>query len=265
MRLLNIASGSSGNATYIGTDKTHILVDTGLSRKRILEGLDKASLTLDDIDAILITHEHSDHVAGLGVIERTREIPVYATAGTVEAIKAYSSNGKFNHDVLNVIEPDVEFRINDMSVKAMNIGHDAAQPVCFRFESGAKSAAIVTDLGGYDDYLLENLKDLDMIMLEANHDVRMLQAGPYPYPLKMRILGSGGHLSNEDSGTMLSDILHDDIKHIMLAHISRENNTRDIAKMAVENEVELSDNKYRAKDFEIVTLSQEVISPIFEV
>ncbi len=265
MRLLNIASGSAGNATYIGTDNTHILIDTGVTRKRMVEGLKKASLSLDDIDAILITHEHSDHIASLGVLERTREIPVYATPGTIEAVKNYSPHGKYDHEVLNAIEADKEFRIKDINIRAMRIDHDAAEPVCFRLDGGGKSAAVVTDLGEYNEYLIDGLKGLDMLMLEANHDIRMLQTGPYPYPVKMRILGSGGHLSNEASGMMLSRLLHDEIKHIMLAHISRENNTRDIAKMAVENEIELSDNKYRVGDFEIVTLAQNDTSRLFEI
>ena len=263
MRFLNIASGSTGNVTYIGSDHTHILVDTGVSRKRILAGLNEAGLTLQDIDAILVTHEHMDHISALGVLERTREIPVYATEGTIEEIRQASSIGNFNTDVLHSVKIDTPFEIGDLKIKPLKVDHDAKEPVCYRIEQGAKSLAIVTDLGEYNEYLMKNLKDLDLLMLESNHDIRMLETGPYPYPLKMRILGKYGHLSNENSGEFLSKLLHDDIRHILLGHISREN--RELAKMAVENEVDTADNKYKAGDFEIKTLRHDAASEILEV
>lgn len=265
MRLLNIASGSSGNATYIGDGDTHILIDAGVSRKRILEGLRAADISLEDLDAILVTHEHADHISSLGVLERTREIPVYATVGTIRGIRECRSIGSFNHDVLHPITADDAFRIRDLRILPLQIDHDAREPVCFRIDSPSASCAVVTDLGEYNDYLLQNLKELDMLMLESNHDVRMLETGPYPYPLKMRILGKYGHLSNESSGMFLSGLLHDKIKHILLGHISKENNTRELAKMAVENEVTASDTPYRAGDFELRTLRPDQFSGLLEV
>lgn len=265
MRFLNIASGSSGNATYIGTETTHILLDAGISRKRILEGLAKAGLSLEDLDAILVTHEHADHISSLGVLERTREIPVYATEGTLEEIRTCKSLGSFNKDVLHSVKIDRPFEIGDLKICPLKVDHDAKEPVCYRLYEGAKSCAVVTDLGEYNPYLLENLKDLDLLMLEANHDVRMLETGPYPYPLKLRILGRYGHLSNENSGMFLSELLHDQIRHILLGHISRENNTRELAKLAVENEVDASASKYRADDFEIRTLRHDAASEVFEI
>ncbi len=265
MRLLNIASGSTGNATYIGNDHTHLLIDAGISRKRILEGLAQADLSLEDIDAILVTHEHMDHISSLGILERTREIPVYATEGTIEEIKRCKSLGSFNMDVLHPIRADETFSVKDFSIRSLKIDHDAKDPVCFRFEEDGKSCAVVTDLGEYNDYLLENLKNLDILMLESNHDVRMLETGPYPYPLKMRIMGKYGHLSNEHSGMFLSQLLHDKIRHILLGHISRENNTRELAKLAVENEVNAADNEYKAGDFDIRTLRYDRTSEVYEV
>ncbi len=265
MRFLNIASGSTGNVTYIGSDHTHILVDSGISRKRILAGLNEAGLTLQDIDAILITHEHMDHISSLGVLERTREIPVYASEGTIREILRSNSIGNFNTDVLHSVKIDTAFEIGDLKIKPLKVDHDAKEPVCYRIEQGTKSCAIVTDLGEYNEYLMENLKGLDLLMLESNHDIRMLETGPYPYPLKMRILGKYGHLSNENSGEFLSKLLHDDIRHILLGHISRENNTRELAKLAVENEVDAADNKYKAGDFEIKTLRHDAASEILEV
>lgn len=265
MRFLNIASGSRGNATYIGSGKTHILIDTGISRKRILEGLASAGLSLRDIDAILVTHEHMDHISSLGILERGREIPVYATEGTISEIRRCSHLGSFNYDVLHSVKIDKAFQIRDLKILPLAVNHDARQPVCFRVENGRASCGIVTDLGDFNPYLAENLKGLDILMLESNHDVRMLEAGPYPYPLKLRILSESGHLSNERSGMFLSELLHDEIRHILLGHISRENNTRELARMAVENEVEASDTKYHAGDFEIVTLRDDIPSAVMEI
>ena len=264
MRLLNIGSGSSGNSTYVGNENTHILVDAGLSRKRVTEGLNEADLGLSDIDAMLITHEHIDHIASLGVLERTKEIPVFATKGTIEGILNTNSLGNFNKDMLVPIEPDKEFEIGDITVKPLKISHDAKEPVCFKIRDRKSNLAIVTDLGRYDDYLINELKDLDLLFLEANHDIRMLEVGPYPYSLKQRILGAKGHLSNEASGKFLNELLHDKIKKIILGHVSKENNTRDLALLAVETEINLSENEFKADDFEILVARQNEKTKIIE-
>lgn len=265
MRIKNIASGSSGNATYIGTENTHILIDAGISRKRIVEGLAEEDISLNDLDAILITHEHIDHISSLGVLERSAQIPVYATAGTLAGIKRTRSLGEYDRDVFREIVPDGRFVIGDISIDPLHINHDAADPVCYRVESAGRSFALVTDLGEYDDYLVSRLKGLDGILLEANHDVRMLEVGPYPYPLKQRILGKYGHLSNESSGRLLAQVLHDNIKYIMLGHLSRENNTREIAQMSVEAEIDTADNIYRAGDFEIRVAFRDRPSGLAEI
>ncbi len=264
MRIENIASGSSGNCTYIGTNNTHVLIDTGISKKRILEGLKNVDLSLDDIDAILITHEHIDHISSLGILLRTKEIPVFATKGTIEEIKKCSSLKQYNKDLLTIIKEDNPFSIHDLDFTALKTSHDAKQSVCYKFKQGNKSGAIVTDLGVYDDYLINNLKGLDFILLEANHDIKMLEVGPYPYPLKQRILSKTGHLSNEASGQLLDKVLHDNIKGIMLGHLSRENNTKDLAKWTVENEIDASNSKYKSNDFEIKIAHHEIISEIIE-
>lgn len=264
MRLLNIASGSSGNSTYVGNENTHLLVDTGISRKRVLNGLREAELDISDISAILITHEHIDHIKSLGVIERTREIPVYATKGTIEGIISNRNLGEFNKDVLIPVEADQSFCVGNISVRPLKVSHDANEPVCFRFEDKKSSMAIVTDLGEYNDYLMNGLKDLDILMMEANHDIRMLEVGPYPYSLKQRILGRRGHLSNEDSGRFLGSLLHDNIKKIILGHLSKENNTRELAKLSVETEINYADNAYKAGDFDISIARDDCLTKAME-
>ncbi len=266
MRLINFASGSSGNATYIGTDKTHILLDAGISRKRICDGLGLAGVALNEVSGIFITHEHADHIGSLGVLLRKAEIPVFATKETIREIKKNKLLGNYNRDVFVEIEPDIDVTVGDIRIKPLRVSHDAMNPVCYRFEdvNTEKTAAVVTDLGQYDDYLLDNLKNTGVLMLEANHDVRMLQAGSYPYALKRRIEGRRGHLSNEDSGKFLSKLLHDGIKEIMLAHVSRENNTRELARISVEAEIDLAENKYKSADFDIRVARHDEISDILE-
>ena len=265
MRFLNIASGSSGNATYIGTENTHILIDAGISRKRIQEGLAGAGLSLDDLDAILVTHEHIDHISSLGVLERTCPIPVYATKGTIEGILDCPLLGDYPKDLFVEITPELPFSVGDISLKAFSISHDAADPVCFRFSNAGHAGAIVTDLGTYDPALAEHMMDLDFLMLEANHDRRMLEVGPYPYPLKQRILGEKGHLSNEDAGGFLSCILHDKMNQIVLGHLSRENNTQELALLSVMTEIDGADNPYRGDEFPILTARFDQPTQVFEV
>ena len=250
MRLMNIASGSSGNATYIGNDHTHILIDTGISRKRIIEGLRKLDLTLKDLTAILITHEHSDHIASLDVVERAEPIPVYGTEGTIQAL---DEKGKLPQEpeLVHRILAGETFSVGDITVTPLPVSHDAREPVCYKLEDSGASCAVVTDLGEYSETLVRQLQGLSLLMLEANHDIRMLETGPYPYPLKRRIAGSRGHLSNEVSGRMLSRLLHDDMQQVILGHLSQHNNYSELAKMAVEMEIEAGDNPYHASDFPI--------------
>jgi len=262
MRLMSIASGSGGNAAYVGNDHTHLLIDSGVSRKRILDGLKRLDLSLNDITAILVTHEHSDHICSLGVIERTRSIPVYATGGTVRGILK-SGILSPEKDIFNTISAGDEFIINDITVTAINISHDANEPVCYRFEDKASACAIVTDLGFFDKRTTDSLQNLDAAIIEANHDIRMLETGPYPYPLKMRIAGNTGHLSNEDSGKLISGILHDRMEYIALGHLSRKNNYSQLAKLTVEEQINAG-NKYSSRDFRIDVADQEKGTDIYE-
>lgn len=265
MRLKSISSGSSGNCIFVGTETTNILVDVGISGKRIENGLNDLELTGKDIDAILITHEHVDHIGGLGVMSRRYGIPVYVTEGSLRGIKENKSLGKIDDDLFNIIKADDVFSVKDVNIKPLRISHDAYEPVAYRFKSGSKKTAVITDLGEYNDYLVSNLERLDAVFIEANHDVRMLQLGSYPYQLKQRILGKRGHLSNEASGRFLSDILHDNMKHIILSHLSHENNMPELAYEAVRMEVTMADNQYRGDDFNITVAKRDLPSETFTV
>ena len=247
MRMCSIASGSSGNCIYVGSDNTHLLIDTGISKKKIDEGLAELGLTGEDISGILITHEHSDHIQGLGVFCRKYEVPVYATKGTLIGIQNYKSLGKMPEGLYREIRKNEAFEIGDLLVKPFEISHDANEPSGYRIEKEDKSVAVATDLGKFDDYTIENLKNLNGIVLEANHDVHMLEVGPYPYYLKQRVLGNHGHLSNELSGRLLCNILHDKLKFIMLGHLSKENNFPELAYETVKLEVTMGDTPFNGE------------------
>jgi len=264
MRLVSIASGSSGNCIYIGSESTHLLVDVGISNKKTEAGLNQIGLTGRDIDGILITHEHSDHIQGLGVISRKYGIPIYATPGTIEALKSIKTLGAVDESLYHEINADGIFTIKDMEINPMKISHDAAQPVAYRFRNGDRNAAVATDMGMFDDYTVSCLQGMDTILLEANHDVNMLQVGPYPYVLKQRILGNRGHLSNENSGRLLDRILHDNMKTVILGHLSRENNMPELAYETVKLEVTMGSSPYDGNDFPILVAQRDGVSHIIE-
>ena len=260
MRLCSIASGSSGNCIYVGSDCAHVLIDAGISGRRVEAGLNSLELTGRDLDGILITHEHSDHIKGLGVIARKYGIPIYATGGTVDAMVRSGSLGKIPEGIFREIREDEPFLIKDLVVNPFTIPHDAAQPVGYRLECGEHSVAIATDLGKYNEYIIENLQNLDALLLEANHDIRMLQVGRYPYYLKQRIMGDRGHLSNENAGQLLCRLLHDNLKAVFLGHLSKENNYEELAYETVCSEVTMGDNPYKSKDFKIQVAKRDYIS-----
>lgn len=269
MRLLSIASGSSGNCIYVGNDNTHILIDAGISKKRIEEGLNGIGLTLSDINGILITHEHSDHIKSLGVLLRKCEIPVYSAKETIEAIFKEDKIGKINKELFCEVNADKEFTVNNLSVSPFSISHDAANPLAYRIKDNTgtveKNVAIATDMGCYNDYIINNLTDLDALLIEANHDVRMLQTGSYPYYLKQRILGDNGHLCNEACGNLLDNILNDKIKKIFLGHLSHENNYPELALESVKLEINTSDSVHKASDFDIEVARRDLPSQLVEV
>ncbi|MBQ6230102.1 MAG: MBL fold metallo-hydrolase [Eubacterium sp.] len=265
MKLMNIASGSSGNVTFVGTENTAVLVDAGISMKKIEEGLNSIDMSARDLDAIVITHEHTDHIKGLGVLSRKYGIPIYATAGTIKGIGEISSVGRIDNGLYNQISSDIPFQVGDLTIEPHSIWHDAYEPVCYSITDGKSKAAIATDLGDFNDYLVKCLSDSDMLLIEANHDVRMLEAGPYPYDLKKRILGQKGHLSNETSGRFIKKLLNDHIETIILGHLSKENNIPELAYEAVK--YELSDNQYSSdvNDFDLHIAMRDRPDRLYEI
>lgn len=265
MNLCSIASGSSGNCIYVGNDHTHVMIDAGISGKKVEMGLNGIGLMTSEMDGILITHEHIDHIGGLGVLARRYGLPIYATRGTIDGILHTKPVGEIPVDLFCEISEDETFTIGDLTVNPIKVSHDAAQPVAYRFFGDGKSIAVMTDLGKYDDYIIEHLQNCDALLLEANHDINMLQVGRYPYYLKQRILGDKGHLSNESSGRLLCRLLHDKLKHIVLGHLSAENNLAELAYETVRMEITMGDTEYRFGDFPVSVAKRNERSELIAV
>lgn len=262
MKLCSIASGSSGNCIFVGTESTSILVDVGISGKRVAAGLAQIDRKMEEMDGILVTHEHSDHIKGLGVLARKYQIPIYATAGTIDAMEESGALGKLPEGIFREITEDTPFAIKDIEVEPFHISHDAAQPVGYRMNSGGKSVGVATDMGIYDEYIVRHLSRLNALLLESNHDERMLRVGAYPYYLKKRIAGKQGHLSNVMAGQLLCRILHDSLHTVFLGHLSMENNYEALAYETVCAEVTAGDNPYKAGDFHIAVAGRSEVSEL---
>lgn len=226
-----IASGSSGNCTYVGTKSTHILVDAGISGKKIETAL--SELKNPNISAIFVTHEHGDHVLGIGVMARRYNLPIYATPKTWQHLP--NSVGEIPKPLRHNIIPNQTIFLQDLAITAFDIPHDAAQPVGYFIETKSQTAAVATDLGYVTDTIRNILRNAQVLLIESNHDVDMLKNGNYPAHLKERILSSTGHLSNVAAGILLVEIANPKLRHIYLGHLSEENNHPQLAFNTVSN------------------------------
>jgi len=216
-----LASGSKGNAIYISDGLTSILVDAGLSGIEIERRLKSKGLCPEDLDAILVSHEHNDHIQSVGILSRRFNLPVYINRKTTKAASSYIGN------IQNIVnfKTGSSFSINNLKIHPFSISHDAEDPSGFTICLNNIKIGIATDLGIATAMVKEHLKDCALLILEANHDPDMLQNGPYPWPLKQRVKDRTGHLSNEEAKNLLHEVQHDGLKHIILAHMSETNNT----------------------------------------
>ena len=201
----------------------------------------------------------------IGALARKHGIPIYGTKETWKEIETMKYLGEYPKELFSPILPDTEFSIGDMKIEPFRIDHDAANPVAYRISNTYKSVAVVTDLGHFDQYIIEHLQNLDALLLESNHDVRMLETGPYPYYLKRRILSDHGHLSNDNAGRLLNYILNDHLKHIFLGHLSKENNYEELAYETVRLEISQGETPYEAGDFSIFVASRDRMSEILTI
>lgn len=232
MNFCSLYSGSSGNSIFVSSENTKILIDAGLPGKSIEKALASIGENPNEIDGIFVTHEHTDHTKGVGVLSRRYNIPIYTHPLTWKAI--LPTVGKIKEDNIRIIEKEC-VTIKDMDIISYVIPHDAVHPQGYAVCNGNKKFCLATDLGYFSKEVEYILKDADAILLESNHDVEMVKFGPYPYPLKRRILSNVGHLSNEDCGKALLSILSNDPKKVMLGHLSKTNNYPELAYQTVAN------------------------------
>lgn len=258
MKISILGSGSGGNSTYIESEKGKILVDAGFSCKKIEERLNFIERELNDINGILITHEHIDHIQGAGIISRKYNIPIYITP---ESFKAGESKlGKINPENLRFIKD--KFIINDsLLVKPFDVMHDAQRTVGYRIESqSGKVVAISTDIGYVNNIVRENFKAADVMIIESNYDYNMLMNCNYPWDLKARVKGRNGHLSNNEAAKFIKEMYNENLKKVYLAHISKDSNNPDIVKDTIAQE--LRANKINL-DYELA--KQDVATKLFEI
>jgi phosphoribosyl 1,2-cyclic phosphodiesterase len=220
LAVCTLASGSKGNSTYISDGTTAILIDAGLSGAEIEKRLNSRNLTAAQLDGIAVSHEHSDHIKAVGVLSRRYNLPVYINRNAGDALKQL---GKIQQ--LRMFDCGATFQINNLIIHPFSISHDAADPVGFTIGHNGTKIGIATDLGIATAMVKEHLKSCSLLILESNHDPDMLADGPYPWPLKQRIKSRTGHLSNVDSRNLLQQLQHDNLEHVILAHLSDTNNT----------------------------------------
>jgi phosphoribosyl 1,2-cyclic phosphodiesterase len=233
MIFCSLYSGSSGNSMFVSSGNAKILIDAGLPGKSIDKALKDIGQNPDELDGIFVTHEHSDHVKGIGVLSRKYDIPIYANELTWKSMPSSIGNIK-EHNIKVMLESHVS--IKDLDIVSFEIPHDSALAQGYTVYHGNKKVAIATDLGHYSEAVKKNIEDADVVLIESNHDVEMLKFGPYPYPLKRRVLSDFGHLSNDDCGKAIADMIDGKKrKRVILGHLSKTNNYPELAYQTVVN------------------------------
>lgn len=231
MNIFSLKSGSRGNAALLYSDKTKILIDCGSSGKALTAALSGLDITPDELNGIVVTHEHTDHISGIGVMMRRYGLPVWANHATWEAMSP--SIGNVPDTLIRTFHTGDSFEIGDIGVSPFSIPHDAADPVGYCFESGGEKIAVATDIGELKKDLFTAIRGSKTVLLEANHDVNMLEIGSYPMSLKRRIRGKLGHLSNDDAGKAAEFLVNLGTENILLGHLSEENNYPELALQTV--------------------------------
>jgi phosphoribosyl 1,2-cyclic phosphodiesterase len=234
-KFCNLYSGSSGNCSFVGTDNINILVDCGESQKKISNALESIGKDISKIDAIIVTHEHIDHVKNLGAISKKFNIPVYANEKTFENMPDQTS--LIDDKNKKIFNTDDHFEIGDLKIYPFNIPHDAAEPCGYNIYNGDKKISIATDIGHMDNNILKKLEESQFLLLESNYEPEILKYAKYPYYLKQRIAGPNGHLSNQEAGLTITKLVYSGVNNIMLGHLSKQTNFPELAYKTVMEEI----------------------------
>lgn len=258
MRFSVLASGSTGNAFYIESQETKLLVDAGLSGKQMDRLFQEIGADPSDLDGILVTHEHTDHIKGLGILARKYKLPIYANTKTWQAME--KGIGKLDLEQKFHFEANQVQTFGHIDVESFSVSHDAVDPMFFTFHHENKKVALVTDLGYVSEKIKKTIEGANAFVFEANHDISMLQMGGYPWSVKRRILGDYGHVSNEDCGLALSDVITNETQRVYLAHLSKDNNMKELARMSVDQVLQERGIHMNLHDTDPVTAT-----PLYEV
>ena len=257
----SLYSGSSGNSLLVKTENTNILIDAGVSSKKIEIALNSLDIDPNTLDGILITHEHTDHVQGLGTFAKKFDLPVFVNRKTLDAMPKQKE--KIAEKNINLIKIEEKFEIKDLKIKPFAIPHDAANPCGFCISKDDKKISIATDIGHMSNSIIKNLEESLFILLESNYDPEVLMYSKYPYQLKTRIAGPTGHLSNEMAGKTISHLLQSGLQQAMLGHLSKESNFPELAyKTVVE---ELIANHLKNDNFQLSVAKRDEISPMVSI
>lgn len=235
LNFCSLYSGSSGNSLFVETQNTKLLIDAGVSSKKIEKALSEIEVEPSSLDGILITHEHSDHVQGLGTFSKKFNLPVFVNQETLDAMP--KQKDKIASDNIKTFKIADKFSIGDLDIRPFSIPHDAANPCGFNIWNKDKKISIATDIGHMTNDILKQLEESLFVMLEANYDPEVLRCSSYPFPLKSRIAGPTGHLSNEIAGKTISYLLKSGLKNAMLGHLSKESNFPELAYQTVVDEL----------------------------
>lgn len=261
MQICTFASGSSGNCTFVRGGDTNILIDAGISARRITKSLSCLDVCPDTLSGILITHEHSDHMKGIETLVKHHRIPIYTTEQTARQLCYRIA---FLDDLIRPVQPGEVFALGQCTVHAFKTPHDTSASACFAIEHEGAKMALVTDLGHVTQDVMQAVKGAQMLVLESNHDTQWVESGPYPYFLKKRILGDHGHLSNEDSANFAKFAIEHGTKTILLAHLSSENNTPAHAHM-VHSRILCASGIDLEREIHISVAPRDTLSPVFEI
>lgn len=260
LNLYPLFSGSSGNMYLVESNNTNVLVDIGISYKRANIALNEIGKSFEDIDALVITHEHSDHIQGLATLLKKQNIPIYTSKGTSSAIK---EKLKSNDIQINEITADETFNIKNISITPFEISHDAAMPLGYTISSDDKTLTIATDLGYVSDNIYSHLKEANLSVIESNYDNTLLMYGPYNYTLKQRIKSNLGHLSNTDTASVITNLAKDGKRSFILGHLSQNNNNPDIAYSIVTDT--LKENGFNLDEFNINIATRDFSSEVYSL
>lgn len=264
MRVQAIASGSNGNSIYVEEEGTRILIDAGIPLKRIRAALQELGTDTDALDGVFLTHEHSDHVAGIVPLMNASSCPVYATEGTAMNVRNAKGVLLSESERFVPVRPYEPVKVGRFSVLPVPTYHDAKDPVFFRIDSPDRSFAVMTDTGRVDDVMVEQLSGLNGVLVESNHDVHMLEAGSYPYRLKRRILSDFGHLSNDSAIDLIGRILQPSLQVILLGHLSEENNYPDLVDLGIRQYLESLPGERKNPDLRFETAVRTHSSSVIE-